>query len=179
MIARFVHAIWLGSGIFLVIAAQAAFRTANSPSAAAALVGAMLTRWHYIALAAPIALLVLEWRRARSAVLMIIFAGVLFAAAQAMIDLRIRQLRMSSPTPISELSRRDPVRRWFGMLHGISTILLFAQIVCAGAALAVDRDAYEKRGTVPSPPREDAGEKVAEGRMRGLDETEESPPSPS
>ena len=144
MIARFIHAIWLGSGIFLLIAAQAAFKTANSPATAAAFVGALLTRWHYIALAAPIALLILEWRRARTAVLMIIFCGVLFAAAQAMIDLRIRQIRMSSPTPISELSRRDPIRRWFGMLHGISTMLLLAQIVAAGAALAVDREAYRE-----------------------------------
>lgn len=149
MIARFIHAIWLGSGVFLLLAAQAAFKNANSPTAAAAFVGALLGRWHYIALAAPIALLVLEWRRARSAVLMIIFAGVLFAAAQAMVDLRIRSLRMSSPVPISELSRRDPIRRHFGRLHGISTILLLAQIATAAAALAVDREAYEASGTRP------------------------------
>jgi hypothetical protein len=108
-------------------------------------VGALLNRWHYIALAAPMVLLALEWRRARSAVLMIIFAGVLFAAAQAMVDLRIRSLRMSSPVPISELSRRDPLRRQFGLLHGLSTLLLLAQIVAAGSALAVDREAWEKR----------------------------------
>lgn len=174
MIARFVHAIWLGSGIFLLIAAHAAFRTATSPTAAAALVGALLTRWHYIALAAPIILLALEWRRARTAVLMIIFAGVVFAAAQAMVDLRIRQIRTSSPTPISELSRRDPVRRSFGMLHGISTILLFAQIVTAAAALAVDREAYEKRSSAPLQPREGPSSVIPSAT-----DGEESPPSPS
>ncbi len=151
MMARFIHAIWLGSGVFMVIAAQAAFKTAPSSSAAAAMVGALLGRWHYIALAAPIALLVLEWRRARSLVLIIIFAGVVFAATQAMLDLRIRSIRASSPVPISELSRQDPVRRTFGMLHGLSTLLLFAQIATAAAALAVDREAYEPRGNTPPP----------------------------
>jgi hypothetical protein len=151
MMARFIHAIWLGSGVFLLLAAQAAFKTAPSSTAAAALVGALLGRWHYIALAAPIALLILEWRRVRSLVLVIIFAGVVFAAAQAMIDLRIRSIRASSPVPISELSRQDPVRRNFGMLHGISTLLLLAQIATAAAALAVDREAYE--GKTSTPPR--------------------------
>lgn len=145
MTARFIHAIWLGSGIFLILAAQAAFKVAASPTAAAAFVGALLGRWHYIALAAPIALLVLEWKRARSVVLVIIFAGVVFAALQVMVDLRIRSIRARSPVPISELSRQDPVRRQFGMLHGVSTLLLFAQIIAAGAALAVDRDAYGKK----------------------------------
>ncbi|HEU4521841.1 MAG TPA: hypothetical protein VFT12_07555 [Thermoanaerobaculia bacterium] len=147
MTARFIHAIWLGSGIFLVLATQAAFKAAASPTAAAAFVGALLGRWHYIALAAPIALLFLEWKRARTAVLLIIFAGVLFAAVQVLVDLRIRSIRAKSPVPISELSRQDPVRRQFGMLHGVSTILLLAQIVAAGAALAVDREAYEARKT--------------------------------
>src|SRR5688500_13520721 len=100
MITRLIHAIWLGSGVFLVLAAQAAFRTASSPTAAAAFVGALLGRWHYIALAAPIALLALEWRRARTTILMIIFAGVLFAAAQVIVDLRIRSIRAKSPVPI-------------------------------------------------------------------------------
>ena len=154
MTARFIHAIWLGSGVFLLLATQAAFKAASSPTAAAAFVGALLGRWHYIALAAPIALLALEWRRARTAILLIIFAGVIFAAAQAMVDLRIRSIRAGSPIPISELSRQDPVRRQFGMLHGVSTLLLLAQLVCAAAALAVDRGAYERveRVTVPDKP---------------------------
>ncbi|HUP47587.1 MAG TPA: hypothetical protein VNA04_02235 [Thermoanaerobaculia bacterium] len=143
MTARFIHAIWLGSGIFLLLATQAAFKSASSPTAAAAFVGALLDRWHYIALAAPIALLALEWRRARAGILIIIFAAVVFAAAQVMVDLRIRSIRMRSPVPISELSRQDPVRRQFGMLHGVSTLLLLAQIAAAAAALAADRHAYE------------------------------------
>ena len=150
MIARFVHAIWLGSGLFLILAAQAAFRAAPNSTVAADVVGAMLARWHYIALFAPLALLALEWRRARTAVLVVIFIGVLFAAAQAMVDLRIRRIRATSPVPVSEMSRQDPIRRQFGRLHGISMMLLLAQVLAAGAAVLLDAP----RPVIPSVARD-------------------------
>lgn len=141
IVTRFVHALWLGSGAFLiVIAAPAAFRATHNPTTAADVVGAMLTGWHYIGLAAPLALLALEWRRARVHVLVIVFIAVLFAAGQAMIDLRIRKIRAASPVPISELSRQDPLRRKFQKLHGVSAFFLIAQVICAGAALGLDTD---------------------------------------
>ncbi len=151
ILTRFVHALWLGSGAFLiVVAAPAAFRASPTSTAAADVVGAMLTRWHYLALAAPLALLALEWRRARIHVLVIVFLAVIFAAGQAMTDLRIRKIRATSATPISELSRQDPVRRQFGMLHGVSSLLLLAQVICAGAALALDTD-YRPTTQHPAP----------------------------
>ncbi len=138
VITRLIHAFWLGSGAFLIfVAAPAAFRSAGNPTAAASFVGAMLSRWHYIALAAPLILLALEWRRARVVVLSIIFAAVVLAAAQAMIDLRIRTVRAKSPIPISELSREDPIRRQFGLLHGVSSLLLLGQVVAAAAAIVI------------------------------------------
>jgi hypothetical protein len=143
IVTRFIHAFWLGSGAFLIaVAAPAAFRAAPNSSVAAAIVGAMLTRWHYIALAAPLALLILDWRRARVQVLAIVFVAILLAAAQAVVDLRIRTMRAESPVPMSSLSRQDPVRRQFGMLHGISSMLLVAQVIAAGTALAMDKEAY-------------------------------------
>jgi hypothetical protein len=145
VLTRFIHAFWLGSGAFLIaVAAPAAFRAAPNSSVAAAIVGAMLTRWHYIALAAPLALLILDWRRARVHVLAIVFVAVVLAAAQAIVDLRIRTIRAESPVPMSSLSRQDPVRRHFGMLHGISSMLLLAQVIAAGAALAMDKEAYSQ-----------------------------------
>jgi hypothetical protein len=141
IVTRFIHAFWLGSGAFLImVAAPAAFRAAPSPNVAADVVGAMLTRWHYIGLAAPLALLALDWRRARMHVLAIVFIAVILAAAQAVVDLRIRKIRASTSVPISQLARQDPVRRHFGMLHGVSSLLLLGQVVCAGAALAMDKD---------------------------------------
>ena len=118
-----------------MLAASAAFRTAPSPTAAADVVGAMLSRWHYIALAAPIALFFIELMRVRKLVIIVTFAALLLAATQAVVDLRIRQIRMGSSVAISSLDREDPVRRRFGALHGVSMMLLLAQAV--GAAIVV------------------------------------------
>ncbi|MBK5260142.1 MAG: hypothetical protein JJE51_11155 [Thermoanaerobaculia bacterium] len=149
VLTRFIHALWLGSGAFLMlIAAPAAFRAAPNSTAAANVVGAMLGRWHYLAIAAPLVLLILDWRRARTHVLVVVFIALLFAAAQIGADMRIRSIRQSSDVPISSLSRQDPLRRQFGMMHGISSLLLLAQVLCAGVALAMDNDAY--RGARPS-----------------------------
>lgn len=138
ILARLIHALWLGSGAFLiVVAAPAAFRAAPNAGAAADVVGAMLSRWHYIGLAAPLVLLALEWRRARIAVLVILFAAIVLAAGQAMVDLRIRALRAKTPVPISELPREDSLRRQFGRLHGVSSLLLVGQVICAGTALGL------------------------------------------
>ena len=128
-----------------MLAASAAFRSAGSPTAAANVVGAMLTRWHYIALAAPLALFVLELRASRRFVLILLFAALVLAASQGAIDLQIRSIRTSSPIPVSELGREDPLRKRFGALHGVSMALLLLQSI-AGVILVI---------TGPSPERED------------------------
>lgn len=143
LIARLVHAIWLGSGLFLIaVAAPAAFRGAPNATIAADVVGIMLSRWHYIALGAPLLLLFLDWRRGRVYVLAIVFVGIILAAAQVATDLRIRSIRASAAVPISDLPREDPIRRQFGRLHGVSSLLLLMQVIAAGVALAMDREAY-------------------------------------
>jgi hypothetical protein len=134
-IRRLVAALWLGSAVFLMLAASAAFRAAPNPTVAADVVGAMLARWHYIALAAPLLLFALELRMGRRLVLVLLFAGLLFAAGQAFVDLRIRAIRASSPMPISSLQRNDPVRKQFGALHGASMVLLLLQAVAAAGVV--------------------------------------------
>jgi len=125
----------------MFVAAPAAFRASDSPTNAANVVGAMLTGWHYIALLAPILLLLIEWRRARGAVIALVFAGVLFAALEVALDLRVRAVRAASVVPISSLQRNDPVRRRFGLLHGMSSLSLAMQILIAAAAtVAIERD---------------------------------------
>jgi len=103
-------------------------------------VGAMLTRWHYLALLAPLALIILEWRRARARMLVVLFAAIVLASLQALADTRIRLIRQESLIPISSLSPADPVRRRFGLLHGISSLLLVAQVVLAGTAVVLVDD---------------------------------------
>ena len=134
-----IQGLWFGSALFfLTVAAPAAFTATNSPNDAANVVGAMLTRWHYLALIAPLILLAFEWRRARPVALILLFAAVILASSQALIDTRIRMLRFSAPAPISSLSPSDPIRRRFGLLHGISSLLLLGQIVVAGSVIATD-----------------------------------------
>ncbi|HEV7921344.1 MAG TPA: hypothetical protein VGR02_11205 [Thermoanaerobaculia bacterium] len=118
-----------------MLAASAAFRAAGNPTVAADVVGAMLTRWHYIALAAPLVLFALELRRVRRVVLLLLFACVLLAAAQSFVDLQIRAIRAGSPVAISELRRENPLRRRFGMLHGFSMMLLALQAIGAGVVV--------------------------------------------
>jgi len=98
-----IESLWLGSAIFVILAALAAFRALTTPTDAANVVGAILTRWHYIALLAPLALLALEWRRARPLILGLLFFAILLASAQAIVDTRVRTMRMESPMAISAL----------------------------------------------------------------------------
>jgi len=129
--------LWFGGAAFLLVAAApAAFSAAPNAMAAADVVGAMLMRWHYLALIAPLILLGLQWRQPRVWMIAVLFAALLFAAAEAMIDVRIRAMRVASPVPISSLSRQHPLRRRFGLLHGVSSLLLLAQVLLAGAAVA-------------------------------------------
>jgi hypothetical protein len=133
-IARLIAAIWFGASVFLLfVAAPAAFISAPSATVAADVVGAMLLRWHYIALLAPLLILGLGWRNLRGWIIAILFAAVLCASAQAIIDTRIRGMRAASVVPISSLPREDPLRRRFGQLHGASSLLLVAQMLTAGA----------------------------------------------
>jgi len=100
----------------------------------------MLMRWHYVALLAPLALMILEWRRAKARMQIVLFVAIVFASMQALADTRIRAIRNESLIPISSLSPSDPVRRRFGLLHGASSLLMVAQVVLAGAAVVMADD---------------------------------------
>ena len=146
--ARLVQALWFGSAAFLLIAASAAFRAASSPTEAADVVGALLTRWHYISLFAPLVLMLMEWRRSRPKILLTLFLAILLASGGAILDTRIRALRIESAFPMSERSHDDPVRRRFGMMHGLSSAMLLLELLLAGATIAMDDDCEER----PAPP---------------------------
>jgi MbtH protein len=139
-----------------MLAASAAFRAAGSPTIAADVVGSMLTRWHYIALAAPLALFAIELRKVRRAILIVAFTSLILGALQSFVDLRIRAIRNSSVVPVSELDRTDPVRRHFGMLHGVSMMLLALQAVAAAYVVAAREQRKESTlMTSFDPERED------------------------
>ena len=96
----------------------------------------MLTPWHYVSIAAPLVLLILK--RGSKTTMVILFLSIVMGAAEALIDIKIRSIRNSSPVPISSLPSTDPLRRRFGMMHGVSSLLLLAQI--AAATIVVGRN---------------------------------------
>ena len=77
----------------------------------------------------------IEATKPRRIVLVILFVAVMFAASQALVDLRIRAIRYATATPISDLDRDDPIRRRFGILHAISMALLLGQAITAAAVV--------------------------------------------
>lgn len=142
-----------------MLAASAAFRAAPNATVAADVVGVMLARWHYIALAAPIALFFIELARLRRLVIVVAFASLLLAATQSVVDLRIREIRFNSPIPISSLDATNPVRRRFGALHGMSMLLLLAQTLAAAIVVM----AGEKRITEEPAPKPEGSETAPGG----------------
>ena len=127
----------------MAIAAPAAFSASPNSTVAADVVGAMLTKWHYLALLAPVVLMLLVARssRPRQALLLVLLgSAILFASLQIALDLRIRVIRRESPVPIGMLARTDPVRRRFGMLHGISSLAMLLQVLLAAGVLLADDD---------------------------------------
>ncbi len=127
-----------------MLGASAAFRAAPDATVAADVVGAILTRWHYIALGAPLVLFALELRHVRRVVLNVLFAAVLLAATQIFVDLQIRTIRASSIVPVSSLDSNHPVRKRFGALHGVSMSLLLVQAVAAAIVVASAKNREEE-----------------------------------
>ena len=107
-----------------MLSAAAAFSAASNTTDAANVVGAILARWHYIALVAPLLLMFLEWRRSRPVMLVILFIAILLASFQALVDTRIRMMRAESFAPISSLPQRrsgaPPVRNAARHLAAVS-----------------------------------------------------------
>ena len=147
---RLIAALWLGAAAFLLfVAAPAAFRASDSPTNAANVVGAMLMRWHAIGIVLPLLLLILGGRRARGSMTAVLCIAVLFAVLEIGVDLRIRAIRESSPVPISNLPRASEVRKRFGLMHGMSSLLLLGQLAAAAATVTM-RDGREAPGGAAS-----------------------------
>ena len=98
----------------------------------------MLANWHYVGLLAPLLVLLLKGGGKPPQSIVILVIAIVIAAAQAGADARVRAIRLGSPVPISSLAQTDPVRRRFGLLHGISSLLLLCEVVTAGIVVARD-----------------------------------------
>ena len=138
--SRLIAALWLGGGaVLLAIAAPAAFRGAGDPTHAASIVGDMLGQWRYLAIGAPVLLLIISAvRRGRRGPMILVALALLLAFAQMAVDAQIHKIRLQSSVPISSLEKSDPVRRHFGMLHGASSGLMLLQLIAAAAVVWIE-----------------------------------------
>lgn len=132
---------WLGAAAITAFAvAPAAFEALPTRAAAGTFVGGILRAVYAGALVAggvAIAVPVLRggrWVRLRS-----VLGGTLAVAAVASIALAARIASMrDSLGPVDALPPDDPGRRAFGALHGVSILVLFAGMIAALAALALE-----------------------------------------
>lgn len=171
---RLIAALWFGSAVFLMLSSSAAFRAAGNATTAADVVGSMLTRWHYIALGAPLVLFALELRRLRRTILIVLFIAIMLAAVQSFVDLRIRAIRAQSAIPVSQLSPQDPVRRSFGALHGASMALLLMQALAAAIVVAAKSKREEPLRIDKVEPESAAPQARVEDRPVPVSEPEET-----
>ena len=137
---------WVGAGLFLsLVVAPAAFRLLPTPDLAGALVGASLTRLHFIGigagavfLIAGAALLAAGSRGiGRTAMALVALMMVLTAVSEFGVTPRMYAMRVQMAAAhgsIAATPREDPVRTAFGKLHGVSMSLELVTLLSGLAA---------------------------------------------
>lgn len=129
-------ALWFGGGLAMLVATRAIFAGAPDRPLAGRISGLVLLRYQLPRGMAAVALGASALLGTRgSATLLGLFAIVLQLVA-APVDNKLRALRFD----LAEAPPEDPRRRTFGALHGVSVLLLLAQIAAAGAGLALPRE---------------------------------------
>lgn len=132
---------WLGAAAITAFAvAPAAFEALPTRAAAGTFVGGILRAVYGGALVAAgigIAVPALrggKWTRVRTSMGVVL---ALTATASIAIAARIASMR-DALGPIDALPADDPGRRAFGALHGVSILVLFAGMIAALAAIALE-----------------------------------------
>jgi len=145
-------AIWFGGSLFIVIiAAPVVFQRAPTREAAGSVVGGMLQQWYWVSMAVPVILIAAALSQdfssvsSRRAPLLLLTAALVFSLCRFVVDGRIHAIRDASPVPVSSLSAADPLRKRFGRLHGMSSLLLLAETATAGALIAISANEREPR----------------------------------
>ena len=125
----------------MAIAAPSAFRYAPTSEVAGNIVGGMLAIWHWVSILAPVVLvipLVARTRAGRRAWLVLAIVAICLGGLQWGVGSRVVALRRASTVPITSLPKNDPVRRHFGILHGVAFGLMTLQLLAAGTLVTID-----------------------------------------
>lgn len=131
--------LWFGGGLSMLYGTRAIFAVADTRRQAGLFSGAILASYRLLQGAAVVlfagaALAGLDrGQRIAGAVL------VLFTLVGFFVDYRLRLLRREIGGSTEGLEAGDPRRKRFGALHGVSVLLLVAQVALAGIALVLKR----------------------------------------
>ena len=119
--------IWFGGGLAMLYATRALFSAASTREEAGHFAGSILRSFRFLQVAAIALWFAASFFKPFGYMRLFATLSALFTAASLPIDARLHQLRA--------LPRDDPRRKPFGPLHGVSVLLLVAQVICAGAGL--------------------------------------------
>lgn len=127
--------IWFGGGLAMLLATRAIFARAGSRALAGTISGDALLRFQVLRGIAAVLLGGSALLGARSLATVLGLGCILFQLAASPVDAKLRRLRAEIGGSTEGLEEGDPRRRLFGALHGVSVLLLLAQIALAAVAL--------------------------------------------
>lgn len=131
--------IWFGGGLAMLLATRAIFARAGSRALAGSISGEALLRFQLLRGLAAVLLGAAALLGARSLATVLGLGCILLQLASSPVDSRLRKLRTDLGGSTEGLADDDPRRKQFGVLHGVSVLLLLAQIALAAAALLLAR----------------------------------------
>lgn len=142
---QFIVALWLGGAVFFAAAVAPALFKVLTSSQAAAVVGKLLPILERSAMAVPALLVAAAWvvegapTGGHARVRLVVLGVMLLVAAVGVfvVTPQIAALRAQAGGDISSLAPGDPLRRSFGRMHGVSTLLLLTNLVLAAVALGL------------------------------------------
>ena len=130
-------ALWFGGGLALLTGARAIFRVADSRKQGGLFSGAVLQSFFKLRLGGVGLALASFALGARGLPSWLALAACVFTLAALPLDRSLVKLRDELGGSTEGLPAGDPRRKRFGALHGVSVLLLLAQVLCAGAGLAL------------------------------------------
>ena len=128
-------AIWFGGGLAMLLATRAIFARAGSRALAGSISGEALLRFQLLRGFAAVLLGGSALLGGRGLATVLGLGCILFQLASSPVDTRLRKLRVELGGSTEGLAEGDPRRKQFGVLHGISVLLLLAQIALAAVAI--------------------------------------------
>ena len=135
-LASFGLALWFGGGVGTLMATRVVFAQTSGTPLAGSLAAGLLKRYTLLTSVA-LALLIGSWLLGLRGLITAawVAGGVLFLISELVIWPAVRRLRVAMGGSRDNVPKEDPRRRRFGLLHGISMLLIFLELVCAAAAL--------------------------------------------